>query len=580
MKKRILSLILALALILGCLVLPASAGEASALLRAAGRSALTKSAASMGSCYVYPSAATFDASVVKGGSTVLQFKRNRTSPRSDDIFLVEIYSGSPEEVFSDYYVTELIESREYKVSQFTAPQYMIGMSWQADSRYPVGNYTLLCGIVSAGGTIYEQEHFIVELHVTSGQVPMTGMEFYTVRDGDIEPADAVYTDVNDAALVMPGRLPLNSTSQEAWTASSAQSAIATVTVDAGYLYIRGVATGRTFINVKCGKLTVQYPVTVGVLKSFSLAGTTNRLCVGMTDTVKVVSDPADKPVYYEWTSSDPKVATVQNGVVTAVGPGKAEITASCYGMTRSVSYTVEYHQLPEGTPVSERTATQPKQAVGRCSVCGNEHAANVYEPAIFTDTTPNAWYAPHVDYVYENQLMNGVSADRFSPDAACTRAMVATVLYRLAGSPETSGKSPFTDVPEGQWYSDAIAWAAENAIVTGYGNGIFRPNQNITREQFATILYRYTASREVLMEESADLSAFPDAGRVQSYAREAMGWAVATGLINGVASGGVTELRPQNNTTRAQFATIVSRYQAIEWQPGQTEPGASPDPVG
>ena len=579
MKKRILSLVLAAVMILGCLVVPASAGAGSSRLHSIQRAQMTK-APVMGDCYVYPAASSFDATVLKGGSFVLQFKQNKPTPRADDRFFVEIFTGPDYALMEGNEEPELVEVREYKMSQFTAPGKMLGMSWVADDRYPVGVYTMVCGVESASGELYDQWYYFAQLHVMAQPQPMTGMEIYTIDDGEIEYAEAVYVNVGESALVMPGRVPANSTSTEPWTASIGQPAIASVSMDAGYLYIKGLSTGITTINLKCGKIAVQFPLTVGVLNDFSMRGTTATLCLGRTDKITVEADAGHNPVYYEWTTSDPKVATVKDGVVTAVSPGTVRISATAYRITHTLIYTVDYHKLPEGTPVSERTATMPKMAVGHCSVCGTDNAINVYEAAVFTDTVYNAWYAPHVDFVYDNELMNGVGQRSFAPDRPMTRAMVATVLYRIAGSPETGGKSPFTDVPDGQWYSDAIAWAAENGIVTGYGNGIFRPDQNITREQFATILYRYTASREVLMDDTGDLSVFPDASRVQDYAREAMRWAVATGLINGVANGSVSELKPQNNTTRAQFATIVSRYQAIEWQPGQEEPGFPLEPVG
>ena len=572
MKKRIIALLLAAALTLGGLVLPASA-EASGRLRDFRRAGLTKAAA-MGDCYVYPAAWTFDATTVKGETVVLAFKRNKPTPRADDVFFVNIYSGAADDLMESADDPEPVERRTYKMSQFSAPQYLLGMSWTADKRYPVGDYTLVCGVEAANGDSYSQGYYLAELHVTGSRVPMTGMEFYTANDGTFEYTRSVRTDVGETVLVMPRRTPTNSTSREAWTAVSAQPAVAEVEADAGYLRIKGIAAGITAVELRCEKLTVRLPVTVGMVDSFTMRGTKSELCVGQTDKITVVAEPAQK-VYCDWTTSDPAVATVRDGVVTAVGPGTAQIGASVYGMTHTLRYTVNYHQLPADTPVSRRTATQPRQAVGHCSVCGSDHAVNVYEPAIFTDTVYDAWYAPHVDDVYDNNLMNGVSSDRFAPNRPLTRAMVATVIYRIAGSPGTEAASPFTDVPAGLWYSDAIAWAAENGIVNGFGNGIFRPDRNITREQLAAILYRYTLSREMRMDEGADLSAFPDSARVQSYARAAMGWAVATGLVNGVAGGGVTELRPRDSATRAQFATIVSRYRAIEWKPSRIKSGES-----
>ena len=152
--------------------------------------------------------------------------------------------------------------------------------------------------------------------------------------------------------------------------------------------------------------------------------------------------------------------------------------------------------------------------------------------------------------------MGGVSATEFAPQGTMTRAMIVTVLYREAGSPAVAEASSFSDVPAGEWYSDAVAWAAHNSIVGGVGDNKFDPNGNITREQMATILYRYASGKDIDTSARADLSAFPDAQNVSSYALDAMKWAVAEGLVNG--SDG--KLLPQGNATRAQVATILMRF--------------------
>jgi len=129
------------------------------------------------------------------------------------------------------------------------------------------------------------------------------------------------------------------------------------------------------------------------------------------------------------------------------------------------------------------------------------------------------------------------------------------VLWRYVGSPD-EGELTFTDVPSNEWYAEAVAWAAHNGIVGGVGNNKFDPNGNITREQIAAILYRYAGSNGIDTTKRADLSAFPDANRVSAYANDAIGWAVAEGLING--SDG--KLQPLGNATRAQVAAILMRF--------------------
>lgn len=169
----------------------------------------------------------------------------------------------------------------------------------------------------------------------------------------------------------------------------------------------------------------------------------------------------------------------------------------------------------------------------------------------FKDCTAK-WYHEAVDYTVANGMMKGVSADQFDPNGQMTRAMVVTVLYRMAGSPAVTATTNFTDVPAGQWYTDAIAWAQDNGIVLGVLADKFAPNDYVTREQIATILWRY----ENKPESTGDLSSFKDAASVSDYAKTAMAWAVEKGIF----SGDNGSLRPTDNATRAEFACIVMRY--------------------
>ena len=154
-----------------------------------------------------------------------------------------------------------------------------------------------------------------------------------------------------------------------------------------------------------------------------------------------------------------------------------------------------------------------------------------------------------------------MSNTSFAPDKTMTRAMLVTVLWRSAGEPEAQ-KATFTDVSADKWYSKAVSWAAEKGVVNGMGDGSFRPDNEITREQLATILFRFAKLTEMDPPERADLSGFPDAKDVQSYAVEALQWAVEKGLVNGIRNSatGETFLRPNGSATRAQVATILMRF--------------------
>ena len=149
----------------------------------------------------------------------------------------------------------------------------------------------------------------------------------------------------------------------------------------------------------------------------------------------------------------------------------------------------------------------------------------------FTDVLRNSPYASAVRYVYDNGLMNGVSLTRFEPVGSLSRAMIVTILYRQEGSPSVSGAAGFLDVSSGQWYSAGVAWAAKNGIVNGYGNGSFGPDDNVSREQMLTILYRYAQQKGIDTSARGSLSRYPDAGNISSYAEIPYRWAIAEGVI-------------------------------------------------
>ena len=179
----------------------------------------------------------------------------------------------------------------------------------------------------------------------------------------------------------------------------------------------------------------------------------------------------------------------------------------------------------------------------------------------FTDVEENGWYHTGVDFMVKNGFMNGVADDEFDVDGNLTRAQLVTILYRIAGEPESTATNPFADVADGQWYTNAVIWAAENGIVKGVNTTTFAPNDQITREQIATILFRYAKAEKV----EGKLAGFPDAEKVSDYAADAMAWAVEQGLINGISeSDGKTYLAPQETATRAQIAVILMRYLTAE----------------
>ncbi len=171
----------------------------------------------------------------------------------------------------------------------------------------------------------------------------------------------------------------------------------------------------------------------------------------------------------------------------------------------------------------------------------------------FTDVSAGDWFYGAVKFVYENGLMDGVAGNLFAPNATLTRAMAVTILYRLEGSPDLDGENlgyPFADVDGNAWYSDAVYWARCNGIVDGVENNHFDPTGSLTREQMATVLYRYAQYKGADVSASGDLSGFVDSANVSD-------WAVGSGLVNGVEG---NALAPQGTSTRAQAATVLMRF--------------------
>lgn len=183
----------------------------------------------------------------------------------------------------------------------------------------------------------------------------------------------------------------------------------------------------------------------------------------------------------------------------------------------------------------------------------------------FEDVTKDNWFYMAVHDVVQRGIMTGVSETRFDPDGLLTRGMVVTILYRMEGEPAYQVPA-FSDVAEGEYYTSAIAWAADREIINGYGDGRFGPDDSVTREQLAVILYRYAETKGILAVPGADLSPFTDAGEISGYAVEAVRWANALNLISGVTS---EELQPTGRTTRAQVAMIFHRLLLLAWEPAE-----------
>ena len=236
------------------------------------------------------------------------------------------------------------------------------------------------------------------------------------------------------------------------------------------------------------------------------------------------------------------------------------------------------HKWDSGTVTTEPTATTPGVRTYTCTICGLTKE-EVIPPTGGSTVCPGGpscpsygfrdvagpadWSHEGIDYCVRRSLMVGTGVGTFSPDMACSRAQIVQVLYNLSGDKTDYGNYylPFTDVAPGDWFYEAVAWAYANDIVAGTSASTFAPNDVITREQMAVILYGYTAKfAPEFTGNAASLNTFPDAGSVANWAYAAMSWAVGNGLISGMGSGGVSYLAPQGSATRAQASAIIMRY--------------------
>lgn len=261
---------------------------------------------------------------------------------------------------------------------------------------------------------------------------------------------------------------------------------------------------------------------------------------------------------------------------TAMDVFRQVLTANGYSYEAKGSY-VQAVIKPDGTKVAEFSKGPnsgwvfrvngefPDVAMQDCRLSDGDvievffTADYMDEPGMFlpfTDVT-NHWAYSAIKRVYTRGWMVGMDEKTFAPDQQLSRAMLAVILYAMAGEPAVTGESPFTDVPAGCWYTDAIVWAAQNGIVCGFGDGTFRPNAAVTRAQAAVMLYGYAAFTGADVTARADLSAYSDAGQIPAWAMDAMQWANARRLIVGRDS---SHLAPNGGATRAEMAAILSAY--------------------
>lgn len=285
--------------------------------------------------------------------------------------------------------------------------------------------------------------------------------------------------------------------------------------------------------------------------------------IGFDTAGGVLAAGVKNPTYIAWGSSLEMPKAAKSGYTLKHWQNKAD-SSQTYGLNGAYKFSAdtnliavwEYIGGSSGGGGSRRpTSSKPAEETTKPTTETKEPAA----AKRFSDVASGAWYAEYVSYATEKGLMNGYDDGNFGPNDHTTRAQIVTILYRLEGEPATRSASSFSDVSAGgQYYSGAVAWAAANNIVNGYEDGRFGPNDKLTREQIAAVLYRYAVFKGAAGAEAADadLSQFADFGQVSGWAQDAVRWAVGAGLLNGDNG----SLKPQGNATRAEIAAMLMRY--------------------
>ena len=254
--------------------------------------------------------------------------------------------------------------------------------------------------------------------------------------------------------------------------------------------------------------------------------------------------------YLYITPADGEKQLISTGYVDRSVPGQLTITKEWF--------------MLESCPVKE-AGTYPLEIMNNSyAPVSQTLTLTLVEPGSFLDVPDTAWFAEAVAWAVEHQVFNGVSETEFASDLPMTRAMFATVLWRMNGSPETTGANVFSDVKEDQWYTKAVTWANEKGYISGYGGGLFGTGDSVTREQIATILFRYTSQDPEKKELAAirgDLNVFIDRSEISDWAADAMSWANGIRMINGM---GNETLAPQGTATRAQVAQMLMNYSKLD----------------
>jgi hypothetical protein len=350
------------------------------------------------------------------------------------------------------------------------------------------------------------------------------------------------------------------------TTGAAATPVKSVEVDIPAEAFKAVAESKELV------LTVESDVSTLTLDTATLTAIAETAKDG--ETIKIAAEAVDTA---EALNEKQQAKVGDNPVIEVnITVGTTAITALGGTVTVSVPYTppatvaesdqdlLTVYYLDDDGNITEMKGAKYDTKTGKITFTTTHFSKFFVSEWInpFIDIAKGEWYYKAARYAYSNDLMTGSTPTTFDPQTTLTRAMLATILYRNAVGDAALGvppspETPFTDVPAGQWYTDAIAWASSNNLITGVGDNKFAPNDPLTREQFATLLYRYTKFRGKDTSKTADYSAYTDAANVSDWAREAMAWAYATNLVTGRTE---TTLAPEIPANRAEAAMLLQRY--------------------
>ena len=293
----------------------------------------------------------------------------------------------------------------------------------------------------------------------------------------------------------------------------------------------------------------------------------NTITAKLNSAFKAPTIPTTPPSGGGTTGGGSSSGTTYDNTVTTTTNGKVTVTDAKKGETATITTTADKGYKVGTVTVKDekgKTVSVTNAGNGKYTFTQPEGKVTVTVTFVwdnpFKDVKSGDWFYNAVQYVNLNGLMAGTGSTTFEPTATLTRAQAVQVLYNLEGQPTVTGKNTFTDVASNHWGVKAITWASANGVVAGVGNNEFDPDVNVSREQFAQMMYNYATYKKYSTSASADLTKFPDEGSVSSWAEKALSWANAEGLINGSEEGGVTYLTPTGTATRGQTASILMNF--------------------